>query len=192
MEHIAVTFGCTVMAQGIPQETCVTARRCSTSSQQPISLPMQCSIFGELKKDIRGHCFTSEKDVLLGTELFWQTAHKLFKNRTDGLVLRWNKCINSVGDYFWGNKCSITRFGIWLVFIWLSLISTLRSRWIKWQGAWLRAGWPGLEPRCWRSGDFSSLLRVQTGPGVHSTSYKTIKWALENSPGGGGGKGDQA
>ena len=35
---------------------------------------------------------------------------------------------------------------------------------------------PGLSdrtnPRCWTSGDFSSPLRVQTGPGVHSASYK--------------------
>ena len=28
------------------------------------------------------------------------------------------------------------------------------------------------DPGCRRGGDFSSLLRVQTGPGVHSTSYK--------------------
>ena len=27
-------------------------------------------------------------------------------------------------------------------------------------------------PACRRDGDFSSLLRVQTAPGVHSTSYK--------------------
>ena len=29
-----------------------------------------------------------------------------------------------------------------------------------------------LDPGCRRGGDFSSLLRVQTGPGVHSTSYE--------------------
>ena len=46
------------------------------------------------------------------------------------------------------------------------------ARWLKRQGAWLRAGRPGFDPRCRRGGDFSSLLRVQTGPGVHSTSYQ--------------------
>ena len=46
------------------------------------------------------------------------------------------------------------------------------ARWLKRQGAWLRAGRPGFDPGCRRSGDFSSLLLVQTGPGVHSTSYK--------------------
>ena len=31
---------------------------------------------------------------------------------------------------------------------------------------------PGFDPGCRRGGDFSLLLRVQTGPGVHSPSYK--------------------
>ena len=35
-----------------------------------------------------------------------------------------------------------------------------------------KAGWPGLDPECQRGGDFSSLLRVQTGPGVCSDSCK--------------------
>ena len=42
------------------------------------------------------------------------------------------------------------------------------ARWLKRQGAGLWAGWPG----CRRGGDFSSLLRIQTGPEVHSASYK--------------------
>ena len=37
-----------------------------------------------------------------------------------------------------------------------------------WQDAWLRAGHPG----CRTGGDFSLLLRAQTGPGIHSASYK--------------------
>ena len=41
-------------------------------------------------------------------------------------------------------------------------------RWLKRQGACLQAGRPG----CRRGGDLSLLLRDQTGPGVHSTSYK--------------------
>ena len=53
-------------------------------------------------------------------------------------------------------------------------ITILWARWLKWQGAWLRAGRPGFKPVCRRDGDFSSLLRVQTGPGVHSTSYKRV------------------
>ena len=39
-------------------------------------------------------------------------------------------------------------------------------------GTWQQIGWPGFDPRYWRGGDFSSLLRVQTVLGVHSTSYK--------------------
>ena len=42
----------------------------------------------------------------------------------------------------------------------------------KRQGAGLRAGRPGFDPGCRRGGDFSSLFRVQTGPEVHSDSYK--------------------
>ena len=38
--------------------------------------------------------------------------------------------------------------------------------------AWLWAGQPGLNPRCRRGGDFSSLLLVQTDSGVHLTSCK--------------------
>ena len=44
--------------------------------------------------------------------------------------------------------------------------------WLKRQGVWLRAGRPGFDPGCRKGGDFSSSLHVQTGPGVHSTSYK--------------------
>ena len=47
----------------------------------------------------------------------------------------------------------------------------LWAKWLKWQGIWLWAGRPGFDPGCWRGGDFTSL-HVQTGPGVHSTSYK--------------------
>ena len=43
---------------------------------------------------------------------------------------------------------------------------------VKYQGVGLWAGRPGFDPRCWRGGDFSSLLHFQTGPEVHSTSYK--------------------
>ena len=53
------------------------------------------------------------------------------------------------------------------------------ARWLKRQGVWLRAGRPGFDPGCRRGGDFSSLLHVQTGPGVQSASYKM-------STGGGG------
>ena len=48
----------------------------------------------------------------------------------------------------------------------------LWARWRKRQGTSLRAGRPGFDPGCQRGGDFSTLLRVQTGPGVHSTTYK--------------------
>ena len=39
-------------------------------------------------------------------------------------------------------------------------------------GKALGYGRDGLDPGCRRSGDVSSLLRVHTGPGVHSTFYK--------------------
>ena len=39
---------------------------------------------------------------------------------------------------------------------------------------WARAGRPQFDPGCRRGGDFSSLLHVQTGPEVHSASYKMI------------------
>ena len=60
-----------------------------------------------------------------------------------------------------------------------------RARWLKRQGAWLQAGWAGFDPGCRRGGDFSSLLCVQTGPGVHSTSYKLNTGEF---PGGKGGR----
>ena len=43
---------------------------------------------------------------------------------------------------------------------------------LKRQGAWLRTGRPWFDSECGRGGDFSSLLHVQTGPEVHSASYK--------------------
>ena len=36
----------------------------------------------------------------------------------------------------------------------------------------------GFNPRCQRGGDFSSLLCVQTGPGVHLASYKNEYWGF--------------
>ena len=42
----------------------------------------------------------------------------------------------------------------------------------KQQGCLGRAGWPRFNSGCLRGGVFCSLLRVQTGPGVHSTCYK--------------------
>ena len=40
------------------------------------------------------------------------------------------------------------------------------------QGIWLWTGWSGFDPRCRRGGDFSLLLCVQTGPGMHSASCR--------------------
>ena len=54
----------------------------------------------------------------------------------------------------------------------------------KRQGAWLRAEWPGFEPGFRRGGDFSSHLRVQTGRGVHSASYKISTGGLLGGKGG--------
>ena len=53
-------------------------------------------------------------------------------------------------------------------------INTKKSwnRQFKWQGAWLRAGRLGFDPRCRRDRDFLFTSRVQTGHGIHSASYK--------------------
>lgn len=45
-----------------------------------------------------------------------------FKSGIDRLVSQWDKFINRFWDYFWDNKCSIIIFGIWPIFIRLSLI----------------------------------------------------------------------
>ena len=52
------------------------------------------------------------------------------------------------------------------------LIKCKWERQLKRQGAWLRAGRPGFEPGCRKGWDFSLPLHVQTGPEVHSASYK--------------------
>ena len=67
--------------------------------------PYDFHIFGELKKDIYGHCFALDEDVRLGKKLVRYTVHRFFRNRIDQLVSQWDKCINSAGDSFWGNKC---------------------------------------------------------------------------------------
>ena len=46
------------------------------------------------------------------------------------------------------------------------------------------AGRPGFDPGCRRSADFSSLLRVHIGPGVHSASYKMSTGAFPGNKGG--------
>ena len=46
------------------------------------------------------------------------------------------------------------------------------SRYVMSDGAGLWAGQLRFDPKCQRGGDFSSLLRVRPGPGVHSASYK--------------------
>ena len=59
---------------------------------------------------------------------------------------------------------------------WPNVIRNLKSRlwdrYLRQQGAWLQAGRRGFVPGCRRGGDFSSLLRVQIGPGVHLASSK--------------------
>ena len=55
----------------------------------------------------------------------------------------------------------------------------------KLQGAWLLVGLPGFDSGCRRGEDFSLLLRVQTGPGVRSASYKM---STEGFPWGKGGR----
>ena len=46
------------------------------------------------------------------------------------------------------------------------------------------AGRPGFIPGCRRDEDFSLLLRVQTGPEVHSASYKTSTRGFPRGKGG--------
>ena len=52
------------------------------------------------------------------------------------------------------------------------------------KGIWLRAGRPGFDPGCRKSGEFSSLLRVQNDPGVH---YASSKMSTGGFPGDKGG-----
>ena len=54
----------------------------------------------------------------------------------------------------------------------IKLRSERWARYLKRQGAWLWAGRLGFDPGYRRGGDFSALLRVQTGTGVHLASYK--------------------
>ena len=46
------------------------------------------------------------------------------------------------------------------------------------QGSCLRAGRPGFDPGCWRSGKFSSLLRVQTSAGSIEPPMKCLPGAF--------------
>ena len=82
---------------------------------------------------------------------------------------------------FWNLHINCQNFMIFPLFI----LEVTWARWLKRQGAEIRTGRPGFDPGCRRGGDFSSLLRVQTGPGVHSASYKNEYRGL---PGGKGGR----
>ena len=81
--------------------------------------------------------------------------------------------------------CTVTVTYFWAIWYNEGIIYTKWARWLKRQGAELRAGRPGFDPGCRRGGDFSSLFRVQTGPGVHSASYKMSTGGF---PGGKGGR----
>ena len=88
------------------------------------------------------------------------------------LITAWNFFIFQVQKLTFNNRESrhVVAVTFWVFFIIIYVQKW--ARWLKRQGAWLRAGQPGFDPGCRSGGDFSSLLRVQTGPGVHSTSYK--------------------
>jgi hypothetical protein len=87
----------------------------STSPLQPRSLPpCDFHIFGDLKRDIRGHRFASDEDVCGWVKMWFRgQPTSFFKDGIDRLISQWNKCINSFGDYFWGKKCYIICFGFW-------------------------------------------------------------------------------
>ena len=85
-------------------------RYCSTSSLYLRSLPMRFSHFW---RDTRGHSFASDEDVCDWVKNWFSDSPQAFsRNGIDRLVSQRDKCINSDGDYFWCDKCSIIRFGI--------------------------------------------------------------------------------
>ena len=56
-----------------------------------------------------------------------------------------------------------------IVFVFLEIVDLIISfylimgkwaRYLKQQGPWICAKWPGINPRCWRGADFSSLLHI--------------------------------
>jgi histone-lysine N-methyltransferase SETMAR len=63
--------------------------------------PCDCHIFGDLKRDIRGHRFASDEDVCDWVKIWFRgQPTSFFKDGTARLISQWDKCINSFGDYF--------------------------------------------------------------------------------------------
>jgi histone-lysine N-methyltransferase SETMAR len=59
--------------------------------------PCDFHIFGDLKRDIRGHRFASDEDVCGWVKMwFRRQPTSFFKDGTDRLISQWDKCINSL------------------------------------------------------------------------------------------------
>ena len=67
----------------------------------PDFLPRDFHIFGDLKKDIRGRRFHSDKEVKEWVR-FWihQRPTSFYKTGIDRLVSQWDTCINTSGITF--------------------------------------------------------------------------------------------
>jgi hypothetical protein len=70
------------------------------------------SPFGDLKIDICGHRFASDENVCGWVKMWFPRQPTGFlKDGIDSLISQWDKCVNSFGDHFSGEKCSLIYFG---------------------------------------------------------------------------------
>ncbi|KAG8236150.1 hypothetical protein J437_LFUL001583 [Ladona fulva] len=77
---------------------------CETLQHPPYTpdhSPCDFHIFGDLKKDIRGRRFHTDKEVLEWVKLWVrQQPTSFYKTGIDHLISQWDKCINTFGNYF--------------------------------------------------------------------------------------------
>ena len=63
--------------------------------------PCDFHIFGNLKRDIRGHRFHLDEEVQEWVRLWIQNrSTSFYKTAIDRLTSQWDKCINTSGNYF--------------------------------------------------------------------------------------------
>ena len=69
---------------------------------RPDLSPCYFHTFGDLKNDICGYRFHSGEEVQEWMRLWiHQQPISFYKTGIDRLVLQWDKCINTIGNYFW-------------------------------------------------------------------------------------------
>ena len=102
----------------------------------------------------------SWRHVWLGKELAQWTAHKLFMNGIDRLVSQRDKCINTVADYFWGNKC----FEYW------------KKKILSWTRVWTRV----FSFMCWHSDQWAIQDKHRSAIELISCSYPHFDFGTHN------------